>query len=286
LLPVARTVAGSRDATILDNARATIIRRDEMDTPEAAEMVKGAPAVEPEDLTSADTPGEALSNVGKAFLGNLMGKTTPPVSAAVSAAADTTTTGTSVAGDPGAPAGANEAELRQVLTEYSTALAARQYTKLAAFCSSSLRSEATRYFNTLDEMNTSLTSLLAAYEKSTPGVKTKFEQKLSQKATGRTVNGINIKADDSGRPGAEVSMTEADAVPLVILMVHEDEGWRISSTAFADSSILSKLIDDMDAHVESLDDEVDELTGGGTADSSRLDKLIDDAINYLTVMPN
>ncbi|GJM25189.1 MAG: hypothetical protein DHS20C16_16040 [Phycisphaerae bacterium] len=286
LLPIARTVAGSRDATILNNARATIIRRDEMDTPEAAEMVQGSPKEEPEDLTTADTPGEALSNVGKAFLGNLMGKTIPPVGGTDSSNGDAATTDSGGSGGgAGDSAGAGETELQTVLAEYSTELAARHYTKLSSFFSSSLKSEAGRYYDTLDEMNTSLSSLLAAYEKSTPGVKAKFEQKLSQTAA-HTVNGVDIKADGNGQTGAAVTLAKSDGTSLAMAMVHEDGSWRIVSSVFADSSKLSTLMSELVAHIESLDDEVDDLTGGGTADSSKLDKLIDDAIEYLTAMPN
>ncbi len=277
LLPVARTVAGSRDPSILENARATIIRRDEINSPEAAEMVKGTPAEEPEDLTTADTPGEALSNVGKAFLNNLMGQTIPPVGeqAATGEAAPS-----GDGGETGGSGGASEADAKKVLEEFAGDRAAGRYTNMSAYFVDGQKSDADYYYDTLDEMNTSLSSLLAAYEKVSPGVKSKFEQSLSQRRAIPTVGSVSITGSD-----ASVSATTPDGTTAAFSMADVDGSWRIKSALFDDASEWSTLKGGLEAHVVALDDEVDSLTGGDTPDNSKLDKLIEDAINYLSALP-
>ena len=282
LLPIARTVAGSRDPSINDNAKATIIRRDEMDTPEAAEMVSGAPTAAAEDITTADTPGEALANVGKAFLGNLMGKTIPPVDGTTPDGAS----GGGATGDAGGAgdSGLREVEVRSVIAEFATELAAGRYTKLAAFCASSQSQEAGFYYDTLDEMNTSLSSLLAAYEKSSPGVKSKFEQELSKKRAAFVVN--NVVVDGSS---ATVNAASSEGSDFSFSIVQEDGSWRIRNGIFADASAWAAMKDAMEAHVVAIDDEVDELSGDeeerSAPDSGKLDKLIEEAIEYLSAKP-
>lgn len=276
LLPIARTVAGSRDPSITENARATIIRRDEMDTPEAAEMVQGEPTEAPEDLTTADSPQEALANVGKAFLGNLMGKTIPPVEGATETAGDGVP-----AADAGEASGEAEKEVRSIFGEFANEWAAGRYTRLASFCASGQESEAEYYYDTLDEMNSSLSSLLAAYEKSTPGVKSKFEQMLSQKRAAPTVTGVTIAG-----PDATLAVTGADGSETQVVMTREDGNWRIKNALFADSGSWPTLKSALEAHVVSIDDEVDELSGeDAEADSSKLEKLIEEAIKYLSALP-
>ncbi len=278
LLPVARTVAGSRDPSILDNAQADIIRRDEIDTPEAMEMINtpspsaagsGANTIV---LTEATNPAEALSNVGKAFFGNLAGMKVK--GAGIDNETSDSSEGSASAG------GAGEADARKVLKEYSQELAAGRYLQLSALCASNQRSNAGAYFVTLDEMNTSLASLLAAYEKSSPGVKVKFQQMLSNKRSAPSIDRVDING-----ASATISVSGGDGTTSSISMMAEDGSWRVIQPVVAAASDWSSLEDELDSQIETLDDEVSELTGGGTADASKLDKLIEETIDYLSAMP-
>lgn len=273
LLPVVRSVGGSRDASILKNPSATIIRRDEMDSPEAAAMVSGDSADEAVDSGPPTTPAEALKKVGETFFGSFMN---PGSGSTGEPAAESGATG----GDTSAGSAGGDDAVRQLLGAYSSDLAAGNYLKLAAHCASSQKVNAVDYFEILDEMNTSLSSLLAAYEKSSPGVKAKYEQVLSQKRAEAaidavSVNGANATADLSG----------ADNKSMSYALVAENGEWRLVHPVIEAASDWATFKDELDSHVESIDDEVDELSGGGTPDNSKLDKLIETAIDYLSAVP-
>lgn len=270
LLPINRPVSGWRDASILNNDQATIIRRDEMDTPEAAAMVTGEAAEMTEDSGPPTTPGEALKRVGSSFLGSLMN----PDSGAGNNGA--TETGASASTN----SGGGEAGIQQVLSEYSADLAAGRYLKLAAHCAKTQKVKAVDYFDILDEMNTSVSSLLVAYEKSSPGVKAKYEQMLSQKRAEATVGAVSVDGTN-----ATAELTGADGNTVTMSMVDESGSWRLILPVIEGASDWSSFKDTLEELIVSLDDEVDELSGGGASDNSKLDKLFEEAIDYLSAMP-
>ncbi|NOX58327.1 MAG: hypothetical protein GXP29_05635 [Planctomycetes bacterium] len=281
LLPVTRVVAGSRDASILQSGQATIIRRDEIDSPEAQAMMKEQVPNPIEEMPEATTPGEALSNVGKAFFGSLM-RAGPKSSGSApvgEAPAGDTPTEDDEAADGGGAAD-DDGAARKTFAEYNQDLGAGRYTSLAKFCAADQKSKAESYFGSLDEMNTSVSSLLDAYEKSSSGVKARFEQVLSEKRSALTVDSVNVSG-----ASATVAATASDGKSISMSMVEESGSWRLIHPVIDAASDWTAFESDLETHIESLDDAVDELSGGASADNAKLDKLIEDAIAYLSALP-
>ena len=277
LLPAVGTYHRAHDQGILSGrTQATIIKRDDIEAvaeavAEAAARTEPEPERAPVEMAPASGVGEALGNVGKAFLGNLLGTPAPP--------GEGDATGGELAGTA-LPAADAEA-IQQLVSAYNQAHATKEFPALTQYCVDRQQTEAEEFFDLKDELNASLEAFLEAFDKVTPGVKAQAERQMTAALTPLVLSGLSGSGDDTAATAAGTLALAGGARRVSVSFEREEGQWRMVHPTVPSETDWPGVKSTFEEAINDLDELSEALARGDALDQTRAQQTLQTALTLL-----
>ena len=271
LLPLPPTVHAAHDASIIEGqTQATIVKRGEA-PPEiapAAPTATGAQA----GIQPANSMGEALSNIGRAF-SNLMGGSEQ---ADANASPGGEAAAAAPSGDPVDSAAAEE--ITRLLAEYNEKRKAKDFGSVARFLVSDQKELAGKFYNLKEELTYNFQALLDALDRSAPGTKAQVENQLSALFQ-------PVSAEDLVTPEPDVitgqwthRAVDGSMTTTTVTFRKQDGTWRLVDPFVPEPPDWPDVQAALTGTTESLDDLTVSILGGEQPDQARLNETLQSAM--------
>jgi hypothetical protein len=241
------------------------------------------------DLGPADSVGEALSNVGQAFLGNLLGGGPGSVAAGGAGVGGAATPGEAPSGGTPEAAGTSPdatvklsqgdvETLHALIERYSRARSARAYIDLPDLCVSAQRNTAVAYYERLAELHATYANLVQAYDRVEAGTRATFDAQLAEALPVYEL--IQLAAVDAD--SARGSLRPKSGGESVSVTFRREAGfWRIEDLYVPAAAKWGELEAKLDETVESLNEIDNDLLDEKPVDAARVREALTKAVDLL-----
>lgn len=269
LLPVAPALVSARDPRIMTNPQANLVKRGDT---EAAQAARSAPAAGSAELEPASSISEALSSIGRAFLG-MKGPAEAPEpdeEAPATGGEITPAAGEVTLADTDAKA------IAQLVAALNQARADRKLSALVDLAAPSQKTGAQAVFPLLEELLASVNSALAAVESTQPDLKTSTDAELA--AILAPWQASALAAVDATTARSQVTVGDT---AVTVRFVRADEQWRVAFPALPQEADATAARDDLQAAIDRLDDLAEAAAGGSAPDATAVQDAVTAALKLL-----